>query len=148
MVRYPSDPEFFGPHVGYGESVFHLGDSLTLASLETDSKTGNCPWRVYLGGSSQEVYLEGSKGCSTGWVEKLAWNMVTSELSQTGVKELLVRLGSLNIQSLASVHLLVPGNSLWQRVSQCRGTAVTFLAAGDECIGRGAPKCLSQGEAS
>lgn len=101
----PVTPEFFRPHVGYGGSVFHLGDSLTLASLETDSKMGNCPWRVYLGGSSQEVYLEGSKRCSTGWVEKLAWNMVTSELSQTGVRELLVRLGSLNIQSLASVHL-------------------------------------------
>lgn len=53
----PETPEFFRPPIGYGESLLHLGEILTLACLETDSEMKSCLWKVYLGGSSQEVYL-------------------------------------------------------------------------------------------
>lgn len=143
-VRYPRDPRVLQAPIGYRESLLHLGESLTLAALETDPEVESSLWKVYLGELPMKYTCKGVReavlGRGRSWPG--TWSLIwrgSSELSQTGARELLVPFGSRNIQSLASGHLLVPGSSLRQRGSQCRGTAMTFLAAGDECIEKGSP---------
>lgn len=52
----PETPAFFRPSVVMGRVSFTL-ESLTLGFLETDSEMEGCLWKVFFGGSSQEVYL-------------------------------------------------------------------------------------------
>lgn len=65
--------------MGHGERLLHLGENLTLDSLEIDSDVESCLWKVYLGGSSEEVHLEGSNGSMVGQREMLAWDTVNDE---------------------------------------------------------------------
>lgn len=51
----PETLEFFRPSRGYGDRLLHRGESCTLASLDTDSEMESCLWKIYFGGSSQEV---------------------------------------------------------------------------------------------
>ena len=62
---------FFRTPVGQGECLLHLGDNLTWNSLETDSETESCLWKVYLQGSSQEEHLERRRGSVTAQREVL-----------------------------------------------------------------------------
>lgn len=74
--------------MGHGERLLHLGENLTLDSLEIDSDVESCLWKVYLGGSSEEVHLEGSNGSMVGQREMLAWDTVNDESIPQGPLEL------------------------------------------------------------